>query len=77
KRFNFSFPMQFCCSLIFIAIGFEMLIIGIISANSYGYTASIWLILRYVFQTIGELLICTTGYAMIGKIAKKKHQLLM
>ncbi|OIN83750.1 peptide MFS transporter [Francisella sp. TX07-6608] len=77
KRFIFSFPMQFCFSLIFIAIGFAMLIIGILCANSYGYTAAIWLILSYVFQSIGELLIGPTGYAMVGKLAKPKLQGLM
>lgn len=77
KKFKFSFPMQFCFSLIFIAIGFLMLIIGIMTANYKGQTASVWLILSYFFQSIGELLIGPTGYAMIGKLAKPNLQGLM
>lgn len=69
--------MQFCFNLIFISIGFALLIIGILCANSYGYTAAIWFILSYVFQSIGELLIGPTGYAMIDKLAKPKLQGLM
>ncbi|QIW10002.1 oligopeptide:H+ symporter [Francisella sp. LA112445] len=77
KRFIFSFPMQFCFSIIFMAIGFLMLIIGILCANTAGYTAAIWLILSYAFQSIGELLIGPTGYAMVGKLANPKLQGLM
>ncbi|AIT08530.1 peptide transporter [Candidatus Francisella endociliophora] len=77
RRFKFSFPMQFCFSLIFIGIGFLMLVIGILTANSSGYTAAIWLILSYIFQSIGELLIGPTGYAMVGKLADPKLQGLM
>lgn len=77
KRFIFSFPMQFCFSLIFICVGFLMLVIGILTANTAGYTAAIWLILSYFFQSIGELLIGPTGYAMVGKLADPKLQGLM
>ncbi|WP_318263378.1 hypothetical protein [Francisella-like endosymbiont] len=42
-----------------------------------GYTAAIWFILSYVFQSIGELLIGPTSYAMVDKLAKPKLQGLM
>lgn len=77
KRFKFLFPMQFCFSLFFISIGFLMLIIGIMTADHDGYTAAIWLILSYFFQSIGELLIGPTGYAMVGKLASPNLQGLM
>lgn len=77
RKFIFSFPMQFCFSIVFIGIGFLMLVIGIFSANKLGQTAAIWLILSYVFQSIGELLISPTGYAMIGKLANPRLQGLM
>ena len=77
KRFTFLFPMQFCFSLFFITIGFLMLIIGIMTAGHDGYTAAIWLILSYFFQSIGELLIGPTGYAMIGRLASPNLQGLM
>lgn len=77
KRFTFSFPMQFCFSLFFIGIGFLMLIIGIMTASHDGHTAAIWLILSYFFQSIGELLIGPTGYAMVGKLASPNLQGLM
>ncbi|MFV9931103.1 MAG: hypothetical protein AB8V10_04715 [Francisella endosymbiont of Hyalomma asiaticum] len=41
-----------------------------------GYTAAIWFILSYV-QSIGELLIGPTSYAMVDKLAKPKLQGLM
>ena len=77
KRFIFSFPMQFCFSLFFTGIGFSMLIIGIMKAGHDGHTAAIWLILSYFFQSIGELLIGPTGYAMVGKLASPNLQGLM
>lgn len=74
----FSFPMQFCFNLIFISIGFALLIIGILcGANIYGYTAAIWFILSYVFQSIGELFIGPTGYVVVDKLTKPKLQGLM
>ena len=77
KRFTFSFPMQFCFSLFFIGIGFLMLIIGIMTVGHDGHTAAIWLILSYFFQSIGELLIGPTGYAMVGRLASPNLQGLM
>ncbi len=77
KKFVFSFPMQFAFSIFFVALGFLMLPIGIITASKGGYSAMIWLILSYFFQLIGELLIGPTGYAMIGKLASARLQGLM
>ncbi|MFV9979362.1 MAG: hypothetical protein AB8V06_06780 [Francisella endosymbiont of Hyalomma asiaticum] len=42
-----------------------------------GYIAAIWFILSYVFQSIGELLIGPTSYAMVDILAKPKLQGLM
>lgn len=76
KRF-ISFPLQFVLSLLSIAVGFLMLPIGIALADKAGYSAMIWLVLSYFFQSIGELFIGPTGYAMIGKLATPKLQGLM
>lgn len=77
KKFIFSFPMQFCFGIIFMGVGFLMLVLGILTSGKTGYTAAIWLIFSYFFQSLGELLIGPTGYAMIGKLATPKLQGLM
>lgn len=67
-----SIPLQFSFALLSIGIGFAILPIGISLANSDGYVSFTWIILCYLLQSIGELLISPIGYAMIGQLAPLK-----
>lgn len=77
KHMRFSYPLQFTCSLLFIAIGFFMLVIGIHFAAANGLVAFYWIVISYFFQSIGELFIGPIGYAMIGLLATENLQGLM
>lgn len=74
---NISISKQFICSLVFIALSFIVLALGIIYSNSDGLIGMKWIIWHYFFQAIGELLIGPVGYAMIGHLAPEKLQGLM
>ncbi|ARU95420.1 peptide MFS transporter [Tatumella citrea] len=77
KGWRIDIPLQFSSSLIFIGLGMLVLPVGIQLAGSDGLMAFKWIVISYVLQSIGELLISPIGYAMIGKLAPKQHQGLM
>ena len=70
-------PYQFAISLCLIGIGFVLLPIGIYFANAQGLSAFPWIVMSYVFQSLGEILISPIGYAMIGQLIPAKLQGLM
>ena len=70
-------PCQFSISLFLIGIGFAILPIGIHFANEQGMSAFLWIIISYIFQSLGEILISPIGYAMIGQLIPSKLQGLM
>ncbi len=67
-------PKQFAASLLLMALAFFIVTLGIKLAGPDGKSAFIWLLLNYVLQSIGELLIMPIGYAMIGKLAPRRYQ---
>ncbi|MBN9230391.1 MAG: MFS transporter [Legionella sp.] len=77
KQITISISKQFMCSLVFIALSFLALTVGIMNCGTEGLTSMIWIIAHYLLQAIGELLIATVGYAMIGSLAPEKLQGLM
>lgn len=77
RGWKIEIPAQFAASLILMGLGFLALPLGIAMANTKGMAAFSWLLLSYVLQSIGELLISPVGYAMIGKLAPRQHQGLM
>ncbi len=70
-------PYQFAISLFLIGIGFAILPLGIHFADAQGMSAFSWIIISYVFQSLGEILISPIGYAMIGQLIPSKLQGLM
>lgn len=77
KGFNISISKQFVFSLISIAISFYLLSTGIFFANNSGLSSSIWIVMHFMTQAIGELLLAPVGYAMIGKLAPSNLQGIM
>jgi POT family proton-dependent oligopeptide transporter len=47
---------------------------GISLAGGDGLVAFKWIVISYILQSIGELLISPIGYAMIGKLAPARYQ---
>src|SRR5207244_8394346 len=77
RGWRIDIPKQFATSLLLMALAFLILPLGIKLAGIDGKSAFGWLFMSYVLQSIGELLIMTIGYAMIGKIAPKQYQGIM
>ncbi|MFC3907519.1 peptide MFS transporter [Legionella dresdenensis] len=69
-----NIPVQFALALLFIGLAFALLPVGILFADSYGMVGSGWIILSFVLQSAGELLISPIGYAMIGALAPANLQ---
>ena len=65
KQLNPSIPMKFAFGVAFLSIGFLMLPLCIHFFQKQGVIASDWLVLSYLFQTIGELLLSPVGLSMI------------
>lgn len=74
RGWKIDVPQQFAISLLLMGAGFLVLPFGISLADAAGKTAFAWLLLSYVFQSVGELFISPVGYAMIGQLAPQKHQ---
>lgn len=70
-------PVQFTLALFFIGIAFAILPVGIYFSDSQGMTSFFWIVLCYLFQSLGELFISPIGYAMIGQLIPEKLQGLM
>ena len=72
-----SIPKQFSLALILIALSFYLLCLGIHSSDPLGMTKGIWIVLHFITQSLGEVLIAPVGYALIGKLAPKNLQGIM
>jgi POT family proton-dependent oligopeptide transporter len=64
-----NIPTQFALALLCTGIAFVVLPIGIAYANNEGMVNPSWIVLSYLLQSLGELLIAPIGYAMIGYLA--------
>jgi proton-dependent oligopeptide transporter, POT family len=72
SRFNPSGPVKFALGLILLGLGFAILAYGGLSIPQGAKTASvsmIWLILAYLFHTLGELCISPVGLSYVSKLA--------
>lgn len=71
---NIDIPLQFAGSLLCIGLGMLVLPLGIYLAGGDGLVAFKWIVISYVLQSIGELMLSPIGYAMIGKLAPPRYQ---
>jgi POT family proton-dependent oligopeptide transporter len=71
KRANPSTPMKFSFGVLLMAVGFFVLGLGGHYFGTTGETSPWWLVLSYLFQTVGELLLSPIGLAMITSLAPK------
>jgi proton-dependent oligopeptide transporter, POT family len=74
KGVQINIPMQFALALLLIGLAFVVLPVGISNANRGGFVAPGWIVLSFILQSAGELLISPIGYAMIGALAPSSLQ---
>lgn len=62
-------PIKIFAGLVLTAIGFVFLILGLFEIQATGKANMIWLILAYLFHTLGELCISPVGLSLMTKLA--------
>ena len=67
-----SLPFKFGLGLIFMAIGFLFIATGASVAMQEGMAGAKWLLLTYLFHTIGELTLSPIGLAAISNLSPKR-----
>ena len=67
-----SLPFKFGIGLIFMAIGFIIIAVGAQTALVEGLAGAKWLLLTYLFHTIGELTLSPIGLAAISSLSPKR-----
>lgn len=75
SRYNPSGPVKFAIGLMLLGLGFAILAYGGSTIPQGAKTASvsmIWLILAYLFHTLGELCISPVGLSYVSKLAPVK-----
>lgn len=77
KGISINIPTQFALALLFIGLAFAILPIGIAYANPEGLVNPTWIVVSFILQSTGELLISPIGYAMIGSLAPTSLQGIM
>lgn len=71
-RFNPTAPIKFSIGLILLGIGFAFLAFGGLTVEQGATTASvsiIWLIMAYLFHTLGELTLSPVGLSYVSKLS--------
>lgn len=75
SKYNPSGPIKFGTGLILLGIGFAILAYGGLPIEQGAHTASVsmvWLILAYLFHTLGELCVSPVGLSYISKLSPVK-----
>jgi len=67
-----SLPFKFGIGLLFMGIGFIFIAIGANIALQDGLASAKWLLLTYLFHTIGELTLSPIGLAAISNLSPKR-----
>lgn len=72
-----STSLKFALGVIFMGIGYLVLVSGIYCHQVNGDVNLSWIVLSYFFQTIGELMVGPIGYAMVGELVPPQLEGLM
>ncbi|MBC3541709.1 peptide MFS transporter [Rufibacter sediminis] len=75
SKYNPSAPVKFALGLFLLGIGFGILAYGGLSIPQGAKTASVsmvWLILAYLFHTLGELCISPVGLSYVSKLSPQR-----
>jgi len=74
-KYNPSGPVKFALGLFLLGLGFAALVMGAISIPVGAATASvsmIWLVIAYLFHTLGELCLSPVGLSYVNKLSPKR-----
>lgn len=74
RGIDLSVPVLFSWALILIGVAFAIIPLGMYFANNNEPISIWWIIVSYIFQTIGELFLSPVGVAMIGQLAPRGKQ---
>lgn len=66
-----SAPVKFALGLLQVSLGFAMLYVGTLTADSDGMVGMVWLLLMYLLLTTGELCLSPVGLSMITQLSPK------
>ena len=70
-KYNPNTAVKFALALIFVGLGFGVLVFGI-SVSEAGKVAAIWLVLTYLLHTMGELCLSPVGLSAVTKLSPAK-----
>ena len=72
KNLNPSIPTKFAAGLLFLALGFLMMVFASIIVADGEKALPTWLLMTYLFHTFGELTLSPVGLSATTKLAPKK-----
>ena len=72
KGFSFAIPYKFALGMTSCGLSFTLLYFSRYFHDDNGMVSSIWLIVSYLFQSLGELLVSALGVAMIAELVPRK-----
>jgi POT family proton-dependent oligopeptide transporter len=75
SRYNPSGPVKFAIGLFLVGVGFAFLAYGSYGIDQGAKTAAVsmaWLIIAYLFHTLGELCVSPVGLSYVSKLAPVK-----
>ena len=75
--YDISLSQKFSLAIMLIAASFFILSLGVLNASEFGYISAFWIVLHFLLQALGELLIAPVGFSMVGKLAPPKLQGIM
>jgi POT family proton-dependent oligopeptide transporter len=70
-------PLKMALGLTLTGIGFVAMVLAVFDQGAHGKANMIWLILAYLFHTMGELCISPVGLSMVTKLAPLRLASLM
>ena len=73
RNLDFKIPEKFALGCFLMAIGFLIIVIGVESALVNGKAGVQWLLLTYLFHTLGELCLSPVGLSATAKYAPKRY----
>lgn len=72
KQISFPVPYKFALGMTCCGVSFIVLYFTRYAHDSHGMVSSWWLILSYLFQSLGELLVSALGVAMVAELVAPK-----
>ena len=70
-KYNPNTAVKFAIALIMVGLGFGVLVYGI-NISETGKVAAIWLVIAYLFHTMGELCLSPVGLSAVTKLSPTK-----